>query len=720
MNVEVGIMLAAYAGLRLYEKSSRRNKRKSSRRNRRLAAAAEHQPSQQPLSEIVEQPSDRLVGKMLKPTFRQVTFVSMGLAAARQFVYPPLAPISLALFIYTAIPYMRRVETALLKERKINVDVLFFTADAMTLGLSQYLTAAFGVWMINEGKAAIESAQDRSEKMLIDIFAQQPRQVWLLLDGVEVATPLEQVGPGDIIAVTTGEVIPCDGVIVNGFASIDQHALTGESQPAEKGIGDQALASTLVLNGQIHLKVEKSGQDTTIAKVGQILTASTNYKSQIQLKGERWSNQATMPMLLAAMAVFPVFGAVSTIVFINSHIGVRVRIFAPLGTLNHVSLAAHKGILVKDGRALEMLNGIDTVVFDKTGTLTDEQPLVGDVILCGAYPEQEVLAFAAAAERKFTHPIARAILRHADEAGLTLPEVDDSHYKVGYGVTVALQGRTIRVGSRRFMQMEGLSIPDLVEQQASGLCDRGSSLIFVAVNDAVAAAIEIRPQVRKEVKGIIAGLRRRGIKHIAIVSGDHREPTRNLAQTIGVDEYFCDILPEQKADIVQRLQDDGRAVCFIGDGVNDAIALKKANVSISLAGATTIATDVAEVVLMDGSLTHLCEVFDISDKLNDNLKNTLLYSIVPGAINLSGAFVFHYSIMTAFLVNGTFGVLTLNNVLQPIREIARSKDRLSATVRSKSGLAPRKRSAPDLTAPPVRAVRACQEQRQHVVADDDR
>jgi Cu2+-exporting ATPase len=506
--------------------------------------------------------------------------------------------------------------------------------------------------------------------MLIDIFAQQPRNVWILRDDIEIEIPLEEVNINDILVVNTGEVIPSDGIITKGFATVDQHALTGESQPVEKDVGDRVLASTFIMTGRIYMRVEKSGQDTTVAKIGEILKNSTHFKSGVQLKGEQWANKATLPMLLVSGLVFPIFGPVSTVVFINSHIGVRVRIFAPLGTLNYIALAAHRGILIKDGRALESLNNIDTVVFDKTGTLTNEQPEIGRIILCDCYDENEILTYAAAAERKFSHPIAKAILQKAEERCLTLPDIEVSNYQIGYGVKVNWENKTVRVGSLRFMVLEGFSIPDIIKNAELDIYKQGSSLIFVAVNDKISGAIEIKPQIRPEAKDIISGLRQHGIKHIAIVSGDHQQPTKSLAEKLGIDDYFYDILPENKAEIVEQLQKEGRSVCFVGDGINDAIAMKKANVSISLSGATSIATDMAEVVLMDGSLSHLCDLFDISSKLDANLQNTLWYALIPGFVNLSGAFLLHFSILTAFVVNGSFGIIGLNNAVQPLREIS--------------------------------------------------
>lgn len=668
MLIETGIMISTYFGIRVFEKV--KAKIHSTETNKQLQLSTNKSTDK----ELTKQEKEQTNEKIHIQIDRRLSFLSIGLSAVRQFVYPPLAPLSLGLYIYTMIPYIRRVEKSLLEDRKVNIDVLFFTADAIVLTLGQYFTAAVGVWMIHEGAYAVAKAQGRSEKMLVDIFAQQPSNVWILRNNVEIEIPLEQVNTNDILVVNTGEVIPCDGIITEGFATIDQHALTGESQPVEKASGDKVLASTFIMTGRIYMRVEKSGEDTTIAKVGEILQNSAHFKSNVQLKGEEWANRATLPMLLLATGiVLPIFGPASTVVFISTHFGVRVRIFAPLTTLNHIALAAHKGILVKDGRALESLNNIDTVVFDKTGTLTNEQPVVGAVILSDGYSEEEILMYAAAAERKFTHPIAKAITQKAEAEQLILPNIEDSNYQIGYGVTVNHKNQTIKVGSLRFMTMEGLSIPDSIKEIESDIYNKGSSLIFVAIDDKVSGAIEIQPQVRPEVESIIADLRQRGIKHIAIISGDHQEPTRNLAEKLGMDDYHYDILPENKATIVEQLQKEGRSVCFIGDGINDAIAMKKANVSISLAGATSIATDMAEVVLMDGSLSHLSDLFDISKKLDTSLDNALLYSIVPSVINLGGAFMFHFSILTAFLINGTSGLVTLYSVMQPLREISNDK-----------------------------------------------
>lgn len=389
------------------------------------------------------------------------------------------------------------------------------------------------------------------------------------------------------------------------------------------------------------------------------------------MKGEKWADSWNAPVLGLAFLSWPFLGPAAMVAILNGHIAQTIRVVAPLGTLNHINIASHKGILVKDGRALEELSQIDTVLFDKTGTLTNEQPQVGRIIVEGEhYHEDEILAYAAAAERKLAHPIAKGILQKAKEANLTLPEVEDSKYQIGYGITVNLDNKIIRVGSARFMSMEGFTIPAKIDDAMSQAHNEGHSLIMVAIDSKISGALEMQASVRVEAKEVIRGLRQRGIKHIAIVSGDHQQPTKKLAESLGMDDYFYDILPENKAQIVERLQKEGQSVAFVGDGVNDTIAMKKANVSISLSGATSIATDVAQVVFLESRLSHLCQLLDISYKLDANLRNSLIINIVPGIITISSVFLLHIGILTAILLGQSGLLIGVPYAMLPLRQLS--------------------------------------------------
>ncbi|HEX4617304.1 MAG TPA: heavy metal translocating P-type ATPase, partial [Stellaceae bacterium] len=506
--------------------------------------------------------------------------------------------------------------------------------------------------------------------ILLGAFGKQPRYVWLVKDDIEIRVPLERLEKGDVVVVHTGEVVPVDGIIVDGLAMIDQHALTGEASPAEKGVGDRVFASTIMVAGKMYVAVEKSGSETATAQIAQILNDTAGYKLASQHRGEQLADKAVVPTLAVGALAWATIGSQGAVAALNSDLGTGIRMAAPLGMLSTLALCAQKGILVKDGRALDLLCGVDTVLFDKTGTLTRERPEVGRMVAADGFDPLQILRFAAAAERRFHHPIALAILQKAQEQGLRLPATDATQYQVGYGITVRIDGHAIRVGSSRFMEMEGIALTDEVEEALDDAHREGHTMVMVAVDDWLGGALELRASIRPEVRGIVRGLKERGIKHIAIISGDHETPTRKLAEELGMDRYFAQVLPADKADYVERLQKEGRRVCFVGDGINDAIALKKANVSISLRGATSIATDTAHVVFMEQGLGKLCELRDIARDLERNVRNSWIMILVPNIACILGVFTLGFGIGASVVTNNVAALGALANGLWPMRKVA--------------------------------------------------
>jgi heavy metal translocating P-type ATPase len=595
---------------------------------------------------------------------------SLPVAAIAQFAFPPLLPLSAALFTYTAIPSFRRAYEVVLKERRLGVDVLDSVVIMGCLATLQIFPGAILAWCLSVGRYLVRRTEDNSKKLLIGAFGKQPRFVWLLKNGIEIETPLDRLQKGDIVVVHTGEMVPVDGIIVDGLAMIDQHALTGESTPAEKGVGDRVFASTVMVAGKVHVAVEKSGGETATARIAQILNDSAGYKLASQHKGERLADKAVIPTLCLGGLALATLGPPGAVAVVNSDLGTGIRMAAPLAMLSTLALCAQKGVLVKDGRALDLLWEVDTVLFDKTGTLTRERPEVGRVIAANGFDRLQILRFAAAAERRFHHPIALAILQKAEEEDLRLPLTDATQYKVGYGITVGIDGHRVRLGSRRFMELEGVRLTREVADNLDEVHAQGHTMVLVAVDDELGGALELRASIRPEVRGIVQGLRERGIKHIAIISGDHEAPTRKLAEELGMDRYFAQVLPADKAGYVEQLQREGRKVCFVGDGINDAIALKKANVSISLRGATSIATDTAHVVFMEQSLGRLCELRDIARDLDRNVRNSWLMILGPNLACIAGVFTLGFGIGASVLTNNIAALAALANGLLPMRRVA--------------------------------------------------
>ncbi len=426
-----------------------------------------------------------------------------------------------------------------------------------------------------------------------------------------------------------------------------------------------------MLAGKVRVAVTSAGEETTSAKLAKILNDTAGYKLRSQSEGERLADKAVIPTLALGALGYASVGVNSAAAIVNCDLGTGIRVAAPIAMLSSLTLAAQHGILVKDGRALEVMRKVDTFLFDKTGTLTRERPEVSRILTFGDYSERQILKWAAAAENKFNHPIAKAILDQFTTLGIPMPPTDDSKYQVGYGITVLVEGHLVRVGSARFMKHEGIDLPTHIDAEIEKVHAEGNSLIIVGVDGALGGALEMRAAQRPEAEAIVAGLRARGAKHIAIISGDHDRPTRSLAEKLGVDRYFAEVLPQDKGRYVELLQKEGRTVCFVGDGINDSIALKKADVSISLRGASSVATDTAQVVFMEDSLTKILELRDISKDLQRNINRSWALILGPNLICMGGAFVGGFGVMHSMVFNQIGGLLALGNGLLPLRKVVK-------------------------------------------------
>jgi heavy metal translocating P-type ATPase len=597
--------------------------------------------------------------------------VALGLASVGTLGWPALSLISVIPVPYLSWPIWRDAYRSLFKEHRLRVSVLDVTFITIGVYTGNYFALALAGFLYYVSRKLLIKTEDRSRASLVNVFGHQPRFVWVQTDGVEVEIPLKDVRTGDIVVVHAGETVPVDGAIASGVASIDQHLLTGESQPAEKGVGDQVFASTVVLSGAIHVRAERSGGETVVAQIGEILRHTADFKTSIQSRGEAMADKATPPFLALAALALPWLGPVGAGSVLGASFGYHLRILAPIGMLNFLTLASRHGILVKDGRSLELLHQVDTVVFDKTGTLTLEQPQVGAIYACNGWDENGVLQYAAAAECKQTHPIAKAILQEAATRQVLTPLSAEAHYEVGYGIKVYAGQRVIRVGSARYMVMEGIAIPDAVNALQVESDARGLSLVYVAVDDHLAGVIALHATVRPEAKRVVEDLHQRRLS-VVIISGDRQQATRDLAHELGVDRYYAETLPEGKARLIAQLQREGRTVCFVGDGINDAIALKQANTSISLRGASTAATDTAQVILMDQSLNQLCKAFDIAKDFDANMSLGFAMTIIPGVIGLSGALLLHFGLVAPILLNNTGLAIGLGNAMLPMWKRQRS------------------------------------------------
>lgn len=584
--------------------------------------------------------------------YLKVSSAGVGLAAVSYF-YPALNLLNLLVISYSTVPIIRDAERSLINDKSIKNNLLNAMLSIICLLTGKYFVAAICAWTDHLGGAVLAKAKGQSKRILSDVFAQQPKHVYLLVEGVEVYTPLETVKTGDKLIVNTSQVVPIDGEVIEGQAQIDQHALTGESQPVEKYPGDKVFASTMVIAGRIVIRVQQTGEETVIAKLAKLVYQATEFKSSPQLQGEIWADKAARPLFGLFVLAAPFTGIYTAAGVLNSSPGNRVRILLPLENLHYLNIASHRGILIKDGSVLETLNKIDTVLFDKTGTLTDKSMAVQEVICFTDYDQNNILIYACSAESKMSHPIANAIVRYAQEKGIQPLEVDDTQYAIGSGITAVIDNQTIRIGSPKFIMKDHPELPDAVIASIDKAEQAGNAIILVEINQSIAGGISIRATVRPEAKQMIEKLKAIGIKNFGIISGDSRYPTECLARELAIEHVFHDVFPEQKASIVEAFKQKGHQVCFVGDGINDAIAMGKADVSVSLSGATTIAMDSAQVILMDSTLNHLTSLFEISHSLHKDLQKTLGITFFPVALILGGSLFFNWGILASIIINNT-------------------------------------------------------------------
>jgi heavy metal translocating P-type ATPase len=570
-----------------------------------------------------------------------LALISMGVTTAAALAFPALRVLGGVSVLYGSIPIMARAKELVVDERRVGAEVLDTVGMVTTLAARHFMSASFIFFMYAGSRKLRLRTERAAQNSMIDAFSRRADLVWLWKDGVEVSVPLESLRAGDIVVVDAGSPIPADGIVQHGNGVVDQQLLTGEAQPLDKAIGDQVFATTLVVAGRLHVEVLTTGKATVAAEIAEVLQHTTDFTSSLEARGTKIADALALPTLALGALSYPVVGAHGSRALLNASFLDNMRFFIPFSMLNYLRRAYDRGILIKDGRSLQLLPKVDTIIFDKTGTLT-----LGQLRVSAIYPagpageagEADVLTCAAAAEHRQTHPIALAILEEAQRRGQSIAPVDETDYELGQGLTARIGDHSLQVGSQRFMAAHGIAVPEAISERERDSHRRGCSLVYVARDRSLVGTIELEPTVRPEVSRVLGALRKRKVS-LMLLSGDHEAPTEVLAQALGFDRYFAGVLPRDKAQMIEDLQAQGRTVCFVGDGINDAIALKKAATSISLGGAAAAATDSAQITLLEGGLGLLPAVFEIADDFERNVRDITIALGVPSALGVGGVFL---------------------------------------------------------------------------------
>lgn len=567
-------------------------------------------------------------------------------------------PYVIAAGLYSVWPWYVQAYRTLVEDRQIKIVVPIMVYVSWMWLSGHFIVGTLASLFFALFQKVRLITQIGARQNLISIFDQQPRFVWVDNNGLEVEIPIEDLHIGDVIILDAGQTVPVDGTVIDGAALIDQHRLTGEAQPVEKETGDTVLASSLMLAGRLRVKVEKGGNDTAAAQILEILKNTIDDGKDDIAKNLEEVEHTLWPMLCGGLVGWMIGGPITgaAILGCNYVIGtVPLKMINLLGALNS---GANHSILIKDGRALETLNSIDVIVFDKTGTLTQDQPELVRIHALDERSENDILTLAATAEYKQTHPIALAILGEAKVRNLNLHLTHNTEYEIGYGIKVIINHRNVLVGSYRFMGMENIVIPQRFQPEIDRCTAHGISIVYIAEEGKLVGAIELDACLRPESKDVVNWLKASGML-LYIISGDQEAPTQRLANELGMDGYFANTLPDQKAKIVKELKSGGRKVCFIGDGINDAIALRSADVSVSFRAATNVASDNAQIILMNDDLNQLKILFNLGHSykhlLNNNYKQSVTMSLIAGAAVIVLPYKF-IIVESLFALNFIFGI----------------------------------------------------------------
>ena len=582
------------------------------------------------------------------------------LGASLSGMVPPAAMTGLV--AATAIPSARRALRAL-GQGRASIDLLDVAAVAISLATGQPTTAAFITTLLSVGDRILEATEDGARGAISKLMQLDAAEAWRLDSrGEPVRVSAKSLAVGDRILIEAGGRVAADGIIVRGEASVDEKALTGESLPRDKRAGDRILAATVVVEGQVLVEVERAGGDTTAAKIVQILEGAGAKPMTLQREVERVTDRMVLPAFgvagLAAQLTGDLSRATSVLI---TDFGTGVRIAVPTAALTGMTLAARSGVLVKGAQYLERLSKTDVIVFDKTGTLTRGEPEVREIVTLGPHDEREVILLAASAEKHQSHPVAEAVRRHAATLGIDppAPELGTETVTLGMGLTARVLGREVRIGNERWMSQLGVDLAPVEEAIARHRATAASSLL-VTIDGVLAGVLACADAPRDESANVVATLRAGGRRRVVLLSGDAKAAVASVAAAVGADEAHGELLPEDKAAFVRKLQQQGSVVAMVGDGINDAPALALADVGISLEGGTDVALETADVVLLEGGLSKLPLAFETADRAMASVRRGLALVIVPNAAGVAlGALGLINPAVAAAINNGSTVIAAL-------------------------------------------------------------
>ncbi|MEL0829111.1 heavy metal translocating P-type ATPase [Clostridioides difficile] len=505
-----------------------------------------------------------------------------------------------------------------------------------------YESAGIIIALILLGKYLESKSKGKTSEAIKKLMGLQPKTAIVLVDGKEVETPIEEVEIGDILLVKPGTKIPVDGVVIEGYTSVDESMLTGESIPVEKNVGSKVTGASINKNGVIKFKAEKIGGDTALAQIIKLVEDAQGTKAPIAKLADTVSGYF-VPIVIAiavvASLLWFLIGGKDIVFVLTIFISVLViacpcalGLATPTAIMVGTGKGAENGILIKGGEALESAHKVNTVIFDKTGTITEGKPKVTDIVLNNNVKEEYLIKIASSAEKGSEHPLGEAIVKYGEEKNIKFEKVDNFKAIPGAGIQVTINDESILLGNRKLMNDNNIKLGDL-EEKSNILASQGKTPMYIAVDGNLSGIIAVADVVKESSKKAIEILHDMGIK-VAMVTGDNAKTANAIANQVGIDMVLAEVLPEDKSKEVEKLQNQGKFVAMVGDGINDAPALAKADIGIAIGSGTDVAIESADIVLMKSDLIDVPTAIKLSHETIKNIKQNLFWAFGYNTIGI--------------------------------------------------------------------------------------
>ncbi len=523
--------------------------------------------------------------------------------------------------------------------------------DFMYVEDMYFETAGVIITLILLGKALEAVSKGRTSEAIKKLMGLAPKTAIVMQDGKEMEIPIEEVEVGDIIVVKPGAKIPVDGEVMEGYTAIDESMLTGESIPVEKKPGDKVIGASINKTGSITFKATKVGSDTALAQIVKLVEDAQGSKAPIAQMADIVSGYFVpivfVIAVLSALAWYltgqsPVFSLTIFIAVLVIACPCALGLATPTAIMVGTGKGAEYGVLIKGGEALETAHKIRTVVFDKTGTITEGRPEVTDIVTTALIVRNKLLQLAATAEKGSEHPLGEAIVRGAEKENLETLRVEKFNAIPGHGIEVRIEGREVLLGNRKLMVERSIGLTEL-ESESDRLAAEGKTPMYLSVDGQLAGIIAVADVVKESSTKAIKKLHQMGIE-VAMITGDNRKTAEAIARQVGIDRVLAEVLPQDKANEIKKLQAEGKKVAMVGDGINDAPALAQADIGIAIGSGTDVAMESADIVLMRSDLMDVPTALQLSKSTIRNIKQNLFWAFgynvagIPVAAGLLYAF----------------------------------------------------------------------------------